>query len=112
MSEIIVAEQGNADEALDMEKAKEVADTLFRTYPGYLWAVGVQGRILAVQILGMMGLTQKFEGAGNNPWHWDRYKFAIKHLDAYSASDLAKKAVMAGGEILERAGLPRRGLSQ
>lgn len=100
MGEIVVAESGNPDEALDMDKAREVAETLNATYPGYLWLVCFQGRALVVklgQIQASMVLSNRDKAFG----------FVIKHSDAFSATDLARQAVMAGGEILERAGLSR-----
>jgi hypothetical protein len=84
-------EKAGANELLDMEKAKEVGDTLAKHYPGHLWAVAVQGGVLAVKNLAISSF----------------YGFIIKHHDSFSASDLAKKAVVAGGEMLERAGIDR-----
>jgi hypothetical protein len=37
----------------------------------------------------------------------DGFGFVLKHLDSHSASDLAKNAVMAGGQMLEAFGLKR-----
>jgi hypothetical protein len=89
--EVIVFEEAGPGELLDMEKAKEVGDTLASKYPGHLWMVSVQGGVLVVKNLAISTF----------------YGFIIKHSDSYSASDLAKKAVLAGGELLERAGIDR-----
>jgi len=101
MSELIQVESANVSEALDMDKAKEVGDTLSRTYPGYLWIVTVQGGVLVVKNgeIEMSSTITRIQKA---------HGFVIKHKDSFSATDLAKQAVMAGGEILERAGMPRR----
>lgn len=87
----IIMEGGNLDEVLDMQKAQEVGDTLQRTYPGHMWMVAFQGSALVVKNLAIS----------------THYGFVIKHHDSFSASDLAHKAVIAGGELLERAGMKR-----
>ena len=84
-------EPAGHNELLDMEKAKEVGDTLAKHYSGHLWVVSVQGGVLVVKNLAISSF----------------YGFIIKHIDSFSASDLAKKAVLAGGELLERAGIDR-----
>lgn len=89
--DVVVVEKAGANEVLDMEKAKEVGDTLAQRYPGHLWAVSVQGGALVVKNLAISSF----------------YGFIVKHSDSYSASSLAKMAVEAGGELLERAGIPR-----
>lgn len=90
-SDIHEIEAGDASEVLDMEKAKEVGETLLKHYPGHLWAVAFQGGALVVKNLAISSF----------------YGFIIKHHNSFSATDLAKKAVLAGGELLERAGMPR-----
>lgn len=84
-------ERGDPNEVLEMEKAKEVGDTLAKHYPGHLWVVSFQGGVLVVKNLAISSF----------------YGFVIKHHDSFSASDLAAKAVLAGGEMLERAGIDR-----
>jgi len=37
----------------------------------------------------------------------DGFGFVLKHLDSHSSTQLAKNAVMAGGQLLEAFGLPR-----
>jgi hypothetical protein len=88
---VFQVEAAGEGELLDMAKAKEVADTLAQQYKGHLWAVSVQGGVLVVKNLAISTF----------------YGFVIKHMDSFSATDLAKKAVWAGGELLERAGIPR-----
>lgn len=89
--QVFVVEKADPTELLDMEKAKEVGDKLSEKYPGHLWAVSVQGGVLVVKNLAISSF----------------YGFVIKHADSYSASDLAKQAMLAGGELLERAGMSR-----
>jgi hypothetical protein len=98
MSETL--EAGDPHEALDLEKAHEVAQTLERTYPNHPWLVSFQGRVLVVRHLAISDLVRDRLGR-------DGFGFVLKHLDSHSARDLAHNAVMAGGEMLEAFGLPR-----
>ena len=81
------------DESIEMEhKAKEVATALCKTYPDHPWMVGwAPGMTLVVKHM-----------AGDA-----RYGYTIDACKSFSASDLAKTAMLAGGELLERMGLPR-----
>ncbi len=91
---IEVAEVTSWDaESVEMEaKAKEVALLLTRTYPAHPWMVGwAPGMTLIVKHM-----------AGDC-----RYGFTIDACRSFSASDLARSAMLAGGELLERMGLPR-----
>jgi hypothetical protein len=90
-NDVFVVEEADVNEALDMEKAKEVGEKLNEIYPGHLWAVAVQGGVLVVKNLAISSF----------------YGFVIKHADSHSSFDLAHQAVIAGGELLERAGIPR-----
>jgi hypothetical protein len=84
-------EPAGYNELLDMDKAREVGDTLAQRYPGHLWAVSVQGGVLVVKNLAISTF----------------YGFVIKHADSFSATNLANQAVLAGGELLERAHMRR-----
>jgi hypothetical protein len=84
-------ESGMENEVLALEKAKQVGDTLAQHYPGHLWAVSWQGGVLVVKNLAISSF----------------YGFVLKYADSFSATDLARKAVIAGGELLERAGMKR-----
>lgn len=100
MSEIRLIEPGNADESIDLQKAKEVATTLERHYPNHPWLISFQGRALVVRHLAISDLVRNRLGR-------DGFGFVLKHLAAYSASDLARNAVNAGGQMLEAFGLKR-----
>lgn len=91
IAEQCIVEATDLNEVLHMEKAKEVGDTLNRHYPNHLWAVSWQGGVLVVKNLAISS----------------HYGFQINYGDSFSASDLAKMAVTAGGELLERAGMAR-----
>lgn len=74
-------------------KAKEVAQTLTNAYPNYPWAIGWHpGGVLCVKLM----INQDFN-----------YGYTIDAAKSFSASNLAKMAVMAGGELLERLGMKR-----
>lgn len=100
MSEIRIIEPGDADESLDLQKAQEVATTLERHYPNHPWLVSFQGRALVVRHLAISDLVRNQLGR-------DGFGFVLKHLTSYSASDLARNAVNAGGQMLEAFGLKR-----
>lgn len=80
-------------ESVEMEhKAKQVATYLTRAYPDHPWMVGwAPGMTLVVKHM-----------AGQA-----KYGYTIDAAKSFSASHLARAAVMAGGELLERMGMPR-----
>lgn len=90
-AEQMIVEANDVSEALEMQKAQEVGEELNKHYPGHLWAVSWQGGVLVVKNLAISS----------------HYGFQINYSDSFSASDLAKIAVTAGGELLERAGMER-----
>lgn len=81
--------------ANDYVMAMEMANTLHQHYPGHLWAVTCEGDrgIATVRNLGLDG-------------NWG---FILKLSDLSTASDWKKRVQMAGGEVLERFRLSRRG---
>ena len=71
---------------------KKAAMLLSRGYPNHLWMVGsAPGGVLVIK-----------HGLGDN-----RYGFTVDVPSAASVSELEKAIYMAGGELLERMGLPR-----
>ena len=82
------------NETIEMEvKAKEVADTLAKHYPSHLWAVGwAPGMTLVVKNMAISD---------------GRYGFTIDAAKSFSSSNLARLAMLAGGELLERCGVRR-----
>lgn len=100
MSEIRLIEPGDANESLDLQKAQEVAHTLEREYPNHPWLVSFQGRVLIVRHLAISDLVRIDLGR-------DGFGFVLKHWDASTASELARNAMLAGGQMLEAFGLPR-----
>lgn len=66
--------------------AKNTAETLHKHYPGHLWAVTVDGFFLDVRNLYLDG----------------RWGFRLSIPAIYSSSELEKRVLRAGGEILER----------
>jgi len=76
----------------DMNMAKDIAETLFEKYPGYLWGVTVQGGVAVIKCLNVSS----------------NYGFVLKYAAIKDDAGVRKKEVLrAGGEILERAGLKR-----
>lgn len=96
MSEIITDNpQGNANDIL---MAKQLAEALHQAYPGHLWAVTCDGRTGMADIRNLML-------AGN-------WGFRMHMRSHYSASQWRHKAIMAGGELLERFRLTRGRFNQ
>lgn len=82
------------DESVQMEAyAKETAQVLSKAYPNHLWMVGwAPGGVLVVKNMAIDD---------------GRYGFTIDAARSFSSSDLAHQAKKAGGELLERCGVPR-----
>jgi len=84
-----VNEVTSTEDEAEAYLAKQVCEILVEAYPRHLWHVGWQGGAIVVK-----------HAATDN-----RFGFVLpKH---FSFTDLKKNVVMAGGEILERAGLTR-----
>lgn len=96
----LILERGDKNEALDLAKAQEVLDTLCKHYPMHLWAVSFQGRVLVVRHNVISDHVRRHLGR-------DGIGFVLKHLDSYSASQLAHNAMLAGGQLLEAFGYKR-----
>jgi hypothetical protein len=78
-------------DAIDMKVkefflAKSAVESLEKYYPGHQWAADVQGGLLNIRNMNLSG----------------RMGFTINHVNSYSASDIDKQLMKAGGEILER----------
>lgn len=82
----------DTEEAHDMTMAKDIADTLFVQYPGYMWGVNVRSGVAVIKCLNVSSL----------------YGFVLKYKDiSHDANFRKKEIIRAGGEILERAKLAR-----
>jgi hypothetical protein len=81
----IVTSTPNVD-ANEFVMARNIAEKLHQQYPGHLWGVNITDAIIDVRNLALSG----------------EWGFKLKVPAIYSASDLDRQAVTAGGEILER----------
>jgi hypothetical protein len=73
--------------------AKLAAQTLSRHYPNHVWMVGwAPGRVLVVKNMAIDD---------------GRYGFTVDAFRAATVSELERNIVLAGGELLERCGVPR-----
>lgn len=70
----------------EMLMMKQAGDLLERLYPGHAWMVGITG--------GVMDIRPMSAPVG-------KMVYTIKHVDSYSASDLEKRVMRAGGAWLE-----------
>jgi hypothetical protein len=88
-----------AIDAMDLSLAKEIATKLLEVYKGYGWVVDVDSRKGGVTLL-----CGEVQDALNTKFP---YKFWIPLETLGSHKVMAKAVIMAAGEILERANLPR-----
>jgi hypothetical protein len=88
-----------AIDAMDLSLAKEIANNLLAVYKGYGWVVDVDSRKGGVTLL-----CGEVQGALSTKFP---YKFWIPMEQLSSHKVMVKKVIMAAGEILERANLPR-----
>lgn len=95
---LIANEYAAQQNLLDMALAKDVADALNAQYPGHLWAVNCRGEdgIMTIHNLMLSG----------------EWGYTLRLDKSYSASDLNRRAIMAGGEILERYKVARGRINQ
>ena len=90
MSEIFIADMGEVE---NMDRAKEVADLLEHAYPGYFWMVASANGCLSVKCGALVDFGP--------------YGFILERDHSYQS--LRATALLAGGELLERCGLPTNG---
>jgi hypothetical protein len=93
MTADLISLERNVQDAYEIGVCKQVGDELERHYPGWMWMVSVPPKGGVVQI--RSGYMDPRQG------------FVVKLVASYSASHLAREAVRAGGELLERVNMPR-----
>lgn len=98
MSQILTGLDDSASiaDCHDLVLAKTAADALDKAYPGHLWAVDVNGGMLNIRNLLLSG----------------EWGYRIKVPSLYTASDLTRRVLLGGGEILERFALARARFSE
>lgn len=95
-----IIERGDPDEALDLEKARQVGEVLCKHYPNHPWIVSFQGRALIVRHAAISNAVVMQLGR-------DGFGFVLKHNNLPTSSSLAHNAMIAGGQMLEAFGLKR-----
>jgi len=94
----IMPVDGHKVESQDLVLAKTIGDTLEKHYPGWAWMVHVDSEGEIVNI--MSGVLNEFQVK--------MYGFTYHlHNLTYSHKAATQKAIKAGGELLERANMPR-----
>ncbi len=83
-----------AEDANGMDVAVQVLDVLMACYPSYSWHVR---EIDGALVIKEQALTAMF----------GQYGMMLKSHESYSWSDLKREVILAAGEFLERANLPR-----
>lgn len=93
-ADIQIVEVTSPDDFQLHYRAKEVADLLDKHYPNFLWQVSwAPGEVLVVK--------NALIGGG-------KYGYTIDNAMICTHRDLVRAAIQAGGELLERARMPRR----
>lgn len=91
-------------DAADIALAKQIYDILWEIYPGHPWAISANHR----QGNGTADIRLLYPNKEGQI-----YQFGFKlHIGKLDASRIRKKAMIAGGELLERYGLRRGGANQ
>lgn len=86
---------------IDLTLAKTIADTLEIHYPGWGWQVNINSDKTGGVVNVLNGvLNDTIIDRGN-------YGYVLHLSNIYNHRDTVKKAVMIGGELLERANMPR-----
>ena len=80
-------------EAADLALAKRLGEELEKRYPGHLWAVNVDSEQGVASVLNL-----RLSG---------RWGFMLKLRDLTYQDEIAREAMQAGGELLERYRLSR-----
>lgn len=96
MSEIIVANDADLRQTLtEREVCDSVGPLLAREYPGYRWRVEAHG--------GVVDIRCEHTNA--------KWGYTLLYDRSFSETDWRKKVLRAGGEILERFHMTRRGFN-
>ena len=85
---LLANEYATKADTADLLLSKDLAEALNSQYPGHLWGVRVQGEHGMATIHNLMLSGE--------------WGYVLKLDKTYSASDLRRRAIKAGGEILER----------
>lgn len=95
--EVLIDVGGNsAKRVAEFDLAKKVSEILVKHYPNFAWAVTVNDGLIQIHNLNLSG----------------RWGFVVKEDDVYSATDLDRRLMQAGGELLERYKISRARMSQ
>jgi len=94
----IRADEGHDIVYSDVMLAKAIGDALEENYAGWGWAVNVnsEGGVVDVHCLLIEGELGRTYG----------FRIFLNEIN-HTVKSVRKKAIMAGGEILERSGVPR-----
>ena len=95
----IIQEPGHPVDPLDFNLAKQIGDTLEAHYPGWAWQVNVKSEAGQGIINVISGVLN--DGSPRN------YGYVLHLAKLGSNKDVTHKAIIAGGELLERSHMPR-----
>lgn len=101
MSDFIkVIESGDADEASDLELAKQIGAELNKAYPSHPWLVGFQGRGLVIRHLSIASEVMRVIGR-------EGFSSLLPRDKLGTPKQIMHTAVEFGGMLLEAFGLRR-----
>jgi hypothetical protein len=99
--EIALAASYGPQAMADEDVCRAVGEDLTHYFPGHLWCVGCNHEA------GTLYIDLPYQ----KPAHLRHYGF-LMHISTVLGADGRKKVMRAGGELLERFGLPRSGAKQ
>jgi len=93
-------ERGNPDEWTELQLSVQVGEALNRHYPNHPWVIGFQGRAIIIRHLAIADSVARKIGRQGFGALLPREKMG-------TPKEVARQAVMFGGQLLEAFGLPR-----
>ena len=100
MTDLLVLEQGDDDEASDRDLAIQIGQVLERHYPNHPFIIGFQGRGLVIRHLAIASEMARIIGREGFATLLPREKLG-------TPKEVTNAAVMFAGELLEAFQLPR-----
>lgn len=100
MSNVLVVEDGDRDEASDRDLAIQIGQVLEREYPNHPFIIGFQGRGLVIRHLAIASEMARIIGREGFATLLPREKLG-------TPKEVTHAAVMFAGELLEAFQLPR-----
>lgn len=95
-----VLEQGDLDEASDMQLAQYIGDELQKAYPNHPWIISFQGRALVIRHLAIASEVARIVGR-------EGFSSLLPREKLGTPKQIRHTVIEFGGALLEAFGLPR-----